>query len=100
IVGLVAATICTPAAAAQTATPGNPEAALAAPPGEAAGQGGTSQREASLTTSATKATTFKIATVVTNMVIFSTGTASLAGGTLLTAFNVTKSWLLYTVNDY
>jgi uncharacterized membrane protein len=100
IAGLVAATICTPAAVAQTATPGNPEAALAAPPGEAAGQGGTSQREASLTTSATKATTFKIATVVTNMVIFSTGTASLAGGTLLTAFNVTKSWLLYTVNDY
>jgi uncharacterized membrane protein len=100
IAGLVAASICIPPAAAQTAPAGSREAALAAAPSEAAGQGGTTQREASLATSATKATTFKIATVVTNMAIFSTGTASLAGGALLTAFNVTKSWLLYTANDY
>jgi uncharacterized membrane protein len=100
VAGLVAASICTPPAVAQTATPGTSEAMPAAAPDAPAGQGGTTQRAASLTTSATKATTFKIATVVTNMAIFSTGTASLAGGTLLTAFNVTKSWLLYTVNDY
>jgi uncharacterized membrane protein len=92
IAGLLAASICVPPVAAQTA----PVAA----PGAAAGQGGTTRGAASLTSSAAKATTFKIATVVTNMVIFSAGTASLAGGTLLTAFNVTKSWLLYTANDY
>ena len=53
-----------------------------------------------LTHSAAKATTFKVATVVTNLAIFSVGTGSIVGGGLLTAFNVSKSWLLFTANDY
>jgi uncharacterized membrane protein len=55
---------------------------------------------ASLSHSAVKATTFKVATVVTNLAIFSAGTGSVVGGTLLTAFNVSKSWALFTANDY
>lgn len=35
-----------------------------------------------------------------NMVVFSAGTGSVVGGTLLTVFNVTKSWGLFTANDY
>jgi uncharacterized membrane protein len=54
----------------------------------------------SLTHSATKATTFKIATVLTNLAIFSVGTGGLVGGGILTVFNVSKSWGLFTANDY
>ena len=56
--------------------------------------------EAKLVHSASKATTFKLATIATNMAIFSLGTGSIFGGGLLTAFNVSKSWLLFTANDY
>ena len=35
-----------------------------------------------------------------NMVVFSAGTGSVVGGTLLTVFNVSKSWGLFTANDY
>jgi uncharacterized membrane protein len=54
----------------------------------------------SLTHSATKATTFKIATIVSNLAIFSYGTGGIVGGGILTAFNVSKSWGLFTANDY
>ena len=37
---------------------------------------------------------------VVNMAVFSAGTGSVVGGTLLTVFNVSKSWLLYAGNDY
>jgi uncharacterized membrane protein len=56
--------------------------------------------DGSLTHSAAKATTFKIGTTITGLAIFSYGTSSVLGGGLLTAFNVSKGWLLYTVNDY
>ena len=56
--------------------------------------------DGSLTHSAVKATTFKIATTMTGLAIFSYGTGSVVGGGLLTAFNVSKGWLLFTVNDY
>jgi len=54
----------------------------------------------SLTHSAFKATTFKIAAFVSNLAIFSYGTGGLVGGGILTLFNVSKSWGLFTANDY
>lgn len=54
----------------------------------------------SLTHSAFKATTFKIAAFVSNLAIFSYGTGGLVGGGILTVFNVSKSWGLFTANDY
>lgn len=56
--------------------------------------------DASLTHAAGKATTFKLGAFVVNMVVFSAGTGSVVGGTLLTVFNVSKSWGLFTANDY
>ena len=67
-----------------------PEAAPAKAPGA----------DASLTHAAGKATTFKLGAFVVNMVVFSAGTGSVVGGTLLTVFNVSKSWGLFTANDY
>jgi uncharacterized membrane protein len=93
LAGSVALRLIVPQAAAQTVP------AEAAAPSEVAPNGAPA-KDASLVLSASKATTFKIATVVTNMGIFSLGTASVVGGGLLTAFNVTKSRLLYTANDY
>jgi uncharacterized membrane protein len=56
--------------------------------------------DASLTHAAAKATTFKMGAFAVNMVVFSAGTGSVVGGTLLTIFNVSKSWGLFTANDY
>ena len=56
--------------------------------------------DASLTHSAAKATTFKTGAFLVNMVVFSAGTGSVVGGTLLTVFNVSKSWALFAANDY
>ena len=56
--------------------------------------------DASLTHAAGKATTFKMGAFAVNMVVFSAGTGSVVGGTLLTVFNVSKSWGLFTANDY
>src|SRR5690242_11241479 len=89
---LVAAMAFAPVAAAQE------QLSLAA--GTAAPPSGDRGGDASLTHSAAKATTFKIATVLTNMAIFSLGTGSPVGGAVLTAFNVAKSWGLFTANDY
>jgi uncharacterized membrane protein len=56
--------------------------------------------KASVTHSALKATTFKVGAFLVNMAVFSAGTGSLVGGTVLTVFNVSKSWALFTANDY
>jgi uncharacterized membrane protein len=69
----------------------------AGPTTNAPGAGGT---KASVTHSAAKATTFKLAATATNMVIFSVGTGGLVGGGILTVFNVSKSWGLFAANDY
>ena len=75
---------------ASPARSAGPEGAAAKAPGS----------DASLTHAAAKATTFKIGAFVVNMVVFSAGTGSVVGGTLLTVFNVSKSWGLFTANDY
>jgi len=54
----------------------------------------------SLTHSAAKATTYNVVVILADLVIFSAGAGSIVGGGVLTAFNVTKSLLLYTANDY
>jgi hypothetical protein len=77
-------------AAAQTAAPAPKDAQ---PPGAAPPD------QASLLVSAYKATTYKIGTALTNMVVFSAGTG-LVGGTVLTAFTTAQTWLIYTGNDY
>lgn len=56
--------------------------------------------DATLTHAAAKATTFKLGAFLVNMVVFSAGTGSVVGGTVLTVFNVSKSWALFTANDY
>jgi hypothetical protein len=78
-------------AGAQTAAPSPPKDAPTAdkaPPDQA-----------SLLVSAYKATTYKIGTALTNMVVFSAGTG-LVGGAVLTAFTTAQTWLIYTGNDY
>jgi uncharacterized membrane protein len=55
---------------------------------------------ASLTHSAVKATTLKIATSVTNFVVLSAATGGVVGGTVLTVFSAVSAWLIYTGNDY
>ena len=77
-------------AAAQTAAPAPKDVQ---PPGAAPPD------QASLLVSAYKATTYKIGTALTNMVVFSAGTG-LVGGTVLTAFTTLQTWLIYTGNDY
>jgi len=54
---------------------------------------------ASALLSATKATTYKIGTALTNLLILGAGTG-VVGGVVLTAFVTTESWLVYGVNDY
>lgn len=73
--------------------------ARSAGPADAPAQPATGS-DASLGHAAAKATTFKIGAFVVNMVVFSAGTGSVVGGTLLTVFNVSKSWGLFTANDY
>jgi uncharacterized membrane protein len=83
------------------AIPGGPAAAQAvAPPAKPpAAADGTASGEASALMSATKATTYKLGTALTNMLILTAGTG-VVGGTLLTAFVTGESWLVYGVNDY
>jgi hypothetical protein len=85
-------------AAAETA-PAPPAAAppAAAPPA-AAGEGAPAGHASALL-SASKATTYKLGTALTNMLILTAGTG-VVGGTLLTAFVTGESWLVYGVNDY
>lgn len=81
--------------------PGGSAAAQAvAPPAKPpAAADGTASGEASALMSATKATTYKLGTALTNMLILTAGTG-VVGGTLLTAFVTGESWLVYGVNDY
>jgi hypothetical protein len=81
----LALALATGPALAQTAPPPS------APLGEAP--------TASALMSATKATTYKIGTALTNALILTAGTG-VVGGTLLTAFVTGESWLFYGVNDY
>ena len=55
---------------------------------------------ASLSHSAVKATTLKIATSVTNFVVLSAATGGIVGGTVLTVFSAVSTILVYTGNDY
>lgn len=90
IVAVLVISIPASAPAAAPPEPVPPEPTPQAPPKPAG----------SISHSAMKATTFKIGTTMTGLAIFSYGTSSVVGGGLLTAFNVSKGWLLYTVNDY
>ena len=56
--------------------------------------------QASISSSAARATTFEIAKFCSNTVIFSIGASSVAGGASLATFLLTKSWLIYTLSDY
>jgi hypothetical protein len=82
--GVVAQSAVTPSAPA----PGAEAAPDTAPAGNA-----------SALLSATKATTYKIGTALTNLLILGAGTG-VVGGVVLTAFVTTESWLVYGVNDY
>jgi hypothetical protein len=55
---------------------------------------------ASLSHSAVKATTLKIATSVTNLTILSFAAGGIVGGTALTLFNTVSTLIIYTGNDY
>jgi len=70
-----------------------------APPAKPPAADGTAPGEASALMSATKATTYKLGTALTNMLILTAGTG-IVGGTLLTVFVTGESWLVYGVNDY
>jgi len=98
LLALVAATsfVLRPAAAQIAPTPAPPPSTEAAPaaPADSQPEGG-----ASLLLSASKATTYKIGTALTNMLVFSAGTG-VVGGTVLTAFTTAQTWLIYTANDY
>jgi uncharacterized membrane protein len=86
-----------PAAAQAVAAPSAPPSVPPSKPPAAAE--GTASGEASALMSATKATTYKLGTAFTNMLILTAGTG-IVGGTLLTAFVTGESWLVYGVNDY
>ena len=95
LLALIAATDLVPRpAAAQIAPAPSPPAGSEAAPADSQPAGG-----ASLLLSASKATTYKIGTALTNMLVFSAGTG-LVGGTVLTAFTTAQTWLIYTANDY
>jgi uncharacterized membrane protein len=89
---LVTGSLGVAAAAAQVNPAKDADPSTKAPAGE--------HTTASVTHSAAKATTFKLAATATNMVIFSVGTGGLVGGGILTVFNVSKSWGLFAANDY
>jgi uncharacterized membrane protein len=55
---------------------------------------------ASLSHSAVKATTLKVATSITNFAVLSFATGGVVGGTALMLFNAASSWVIYTANDY
>jgi uncharacterized membrane protein len=60
---------------------------------------GSAEGKASALMSATKATTYKLGTALTNMLILTAGTG-VVGGAVLAAFVTGESWLVYGVNDY
>jgi hypothetical protein len=60
---------------------------------------GSAEGNASALMSATKATTYKLGTALTNLLILTAGTG-VVGGALLSAFVTGESWLVYGVNDY
>ena len=57
-------------------------------------------KEASLSHSALKATTFKIGSTAANLAILSYAVGGVVGGVALSGFMLVSSWVLYTVNDY
>ena len=56
--------------------------------------------DATLSHSAVKATTFKVAAALSGWFLYTAAAGTVAGGTTLTAFTTVGSWLLYTANDY
>ncbi len=62
--------------------------------------GVTPTKDASLSHSALKATTFKAGTVIANLSILSYAAGGMVGGVALTAFMTASSWVIYTLNDY
>jgi uncharacterized membrane protein len=54
----------------------------------------------SLSRSAERATTFKIAVLLADAGVLSLAAGGVAGGASLTAFNLVTNWGIYTVNDY
>jgi uncharacterized membrane protein len=57
-------------------------------------------KDASLSHSALKATTFKIGSTVTNVTLLSYAAGGLVGGVALSTFMLAASWTIYTANDY
>jgi uncharacterized membrane protein len=81
--------------------PGAPVPGTPAPrtPAPGATADGSAEGKASALMSATKATTYKLGTALTNMLILTAGTG-VVGGAVLAAFVTGESWLVYGVNDY
>jgi uncharacterized membrane protein len=57
-------------------------------------------KDASLSHSALKATTFKIGSTAANLAVLSYAAGGVVGGATLAGFMLASSWVLYTVNDY
>jgi hypothetical protein len=62
--------------------------------------GSTQSAGASLSHSALKGATLKVATSITNFAVLSLATGGIVGGTALMLFNAASSWAIYTANDY
>lgn len=76
-------------------------AQTALPPGAAPGAPGATQASgASLSHSAMKAITYKVATTTVNLTVYSVAAGSVVAGTALTAFGAAASLLVYMTNDY
>jgi uncharacterized membrane protein len=60
----------------------------------------TPESSASLAHSALKATTFKVGSSATNLLVLSAATGSAVAGAGLTVFMLGASWVVYTANDY
>src|SRR5580698_5496889 len=54
----------------------------------------------SLSRSAERATTFKIAVLLADAAVLTLAAGGVSGGASLTAFNLVTNWGIYTVNDY
>ena len=94
LAGVVASCLWMAPAVAQTAPASDVAPTQAALPAPA------QMKDASLSHSALKATTFKVATVVTNVSVLSLAAGGVVGGAALTGFLTVSSWLIYTANDY
>lgn len=57
-------------------------------------------KEASLSRSALRATTFKVSTFFSNLAILSYGSGGIVGGMVLATAAAVESWGVYTLNDY